>query len=64
MFIKNGENDIQLDKSMIIEKIPILVRNENWVKLFGRVKDRDIQKCKEELEDLLRDQAKIEREIS
>ncbi|MCR2045620.1 hypothetical protein [Anaerosalibacter massiliensis] len=65
MFIKNGEKDIELDENIIFKnKVPILVRDEDWLKLFNQVDDKDIQDCKKELEELLEKQNKIEREIS
>ncbi|WP_416198502.1 MAG: hypothetical protein ACFWUA_01960 [Sporanaerobacter sp.] len=57
--------DIDLDENIILKnKIPILINDENWIKLFSDVDDKYIKSHKEELEELLKEQKKIENEIS
>ncbi|SHI09257.1 hypothetical protein [Sporanaerobacter acetigenes] len=57
--------DIDLDENIILKnKIPILIEDENWIKLFSDVDDKYIINHKEELEELLKEQKKIENEIS
>ena len=53
--------DIDLDENIILKnKIPILIEDENWIKLFSDVDDKYIINHKEELEELLKEQKKIE----
>ncbi|WP_077369789.1 hypothetical protein [Anaerosalibacter sp. Marseille-P3206] len=60
MFMKN----IDLDENIILKNnVPILVKDENWIKLFGDVNDRAIQFNKETLQELLKEQVKLESEI-
>lgn len=56
---------IQLDESILYKnKVPILVKDETWLKLFGHVEERSISNLKEELEKLLSEERNIERKIS
>lgn len=65
MFIKDEENDFDLDENIMFRnRIPVLVRDERWLELFGKVNDKDIKNYKEDLEKVLEKQKKIEREIS
>ena len=52
--------DIDLDENIILKnKIPILIEDENWIKLFSDVDDKYIINHKEELEELLKEQKKL-----
>ncbi|HHV27131.1 hypothetical protein FYJ27_01965 [Anaerosalibacter bizertensis] len=68
MFAKFGEdnvNNIELDENIILKnRVPILVRDDEWMELFGETDDKNIKKYKKDLEELLKEQKKIEREIS
>ncbi|QQY80023.1 hypothetical protein EDD65_101159 [Keratinibaculum paraultunense] len=55
--------DIDLDKDIIQKnKIPLLIEDENWIKLFGDVNDKNIQYIKEELMELVKKQKELERQ--
>lgn len=46
---------IDLDENIILKnRIPLLIEDETWMKLFGEVDNKDIQHVKEELEELVR----------
>lgn len=52
--------NIDLDENIILKnKIPILVLEENWLKLFGDIKYKNIQYLKEELNQLLKEEGKL-----
>lgn len=56
---------IDLEENIILKnRIPILVNDENWSKIFGELEDKAIQSTKDELEELLKEQKKAEREIA
>ena len=56
---------IDLEENIILKnRIPILVNDENWSKIFGGIEDKVIQSTKNELEELLKEQKKAEREIA
>ena len=56
---------IDLEENIILKnRIPILVNDENWSKIFGGIEDKVIQSTKDELEELLKEQKKAEREIA
>lgn len=56
---------IDLEENIILKNgIPILVSDENWSKLFGEIEDKVIQSTKNELEELLKEQKKAEREMT
>ena len=56
---------IDLEENIILKnRIPILVNDENWSKIFGGIEDKVIQSTKNELEELLKEQKKAEREMA
>ena len=56
---------IDLEENIILKnRIPILVSDENWIKIFGELEDKVIQSTKNELEELLKEQKKAEREMA
>lgn len=56
--------EIELDEKIIIKnRIPILVRDENWIELFYDVDDKDIQLARKELDALLEEEDNIEKEL-
>lgn len=51
---------IDLDKDIIQKnKIPLLIEDDNWIKLFGNVNDKNIQYIKEELMELAEKEKKL-----
>lgn len=59
--------NIDLDENIILKnKIPLLIEDKNWIKLFGDTNNRSIQHIKEELSKLVEKQRelnKIERAL-
>jgi len=56
--------NIDLDENIILKNnVPILIKDENWIRLFGNVDDRAIQFNKQILQELLKEQANLESEI-
>lgn len=56
--------EIELDEKIIIKnRIPILVRDENWIELFQDVDDKGIQLAREELEVLLEEEDNIQKKL-
>lgn len=59
--------NIDLDENIILKnKIPLLIEDKNWIKLFGATNNRSIQHIKEELSKLVEKQRelnKIERAL-
>lgn len=54
---------INLDKKIIVKNnVPLLVRNENWIKLFGNASNKNIQKIKDELNELVEKQKELEKD--
>lgn len=55
--------NIDLDEDIILKnKIPLLVLDENWLKLFGNVKFKNMQMLKEEINELLIKEGKLKEE--
>ena len=55
--------NINLDENIIVKnKIPILVLDENWIKLFGNVDFKNIQLLKGEINELLIKEKKLKTE--
>lgn len=55
--------DIDIDESIIIKnKIPLLVYNEEWNKLFGDIDNKDIAAAKEKLIETINKKNDLERE--
>ncbi|GFN34302.1 V-type ATP synthase subunit I domain-containing protein [Tepidimicrobium xylanilyticum] len=53
---------IDLDEKIILKnKIPLLIEDETWVKLFGDVNNKDIQYAEEELKELVERKRELER---
>lgn len=60
MMFKN----IDLDKNIILKnKVPLLIENEDWIKLFGDVEDKNIQYIKEELNELVNKEKELEKTV-
>lgn len=60
MFMK----EIELDENIILKnKIPILIKEENWIALFSEVNDKTIQNYKKDLQELLKEEVKLELKI-
>lgn len=60
-----GKKYIQLDELTVYKnKVPILVEDETWLKLFGNVEEKSIIFLKEELEELLKEERDIKKNIS
>ncbi|WP_425447122.1 hypothetical protein [Dethiothermospora halolimnae] len=56
--------DLDLDyRTIMRNNIPLLVKDNTWKELFSDINDRQINKLKSELEDLLEDQKGIERKL-
>ena len=54
--------NIELDENIVLKnKIPILIKDPNWLKLFGDVDNKNIQNIKEELTELVEAQGELER---
>lgn len=54
--------NIELDENIVFKnKIPILIKDPNWLKLFGDVDNKNIQNIKEELTELVEAQGELER---
>lgn len=54
--------NIDLDENIILKnKIPLLIEDENWIKLFGETKNRNIQNIKEELSELVEEERELNR---
>ncbi|MCF6465485.1 hypothetical protein [Clostridium sp. Cult2] len=54
--------NINLDENIILKnKIPLLIEDKNWLKLFGNVNNRNIQYIKEELIEQVKAQRELER---
>lgn len=55
--------DIEIDESIVIKnKIPLLVYNEEWIKLFGNIDNKDIIEAKEGLLESINKKNALERE--
>ena len=55
--------NINLDENIILKnRIPLLVIDENWLKLFGDVKFKNMQFLKEEINELLIKEGKLKKE--
>ncbi|NLW21725.1 MAG: hypothetical protein GXY88_00475 [Tissierellia bacterium] len=53
---------INLDKDIIRKnKIPLLIEDSNWIKLFGQVKDKNIQYLKDEVTHLVEKKRELEK---
>ncbi len=51
---------IDLDENIMLKnKIPILVMDENWLRLFGDIKYKNMQYLKEELNELIKKEGKL-----
>ncbi len=58
MIFKN----IDLDENIVLKnKIPLLIENEDWIRLFGNIKNRNIQHIKEELTELVKKEKELEK---
>lgn len=56
--------DIDIEKSLISKnRIPILIKDKAWLKLFGDVGDRFINNARKEVENLLEKQRLAERQL-
>lgn len=56
--------DLDLDyRTIMRNNIPLLVKDNTWKELFSDINDRQINKLKSELEDLLEEQKEIERKL-
>jgi hypothetical protein len=54
--------NIELDENIVFKnKIPILIKDPNWLKLFGDVDNKNIQNIKEELIELVEAQGELEK---
>ena len=54
---------INLDENIITKnKIPLLIEDKNWLKLFSNVESKDIQKLKEELIQLIKEEKQLEKQ--
>lgn len=54
--------DIDLDKNIVLNnKIPLLIEDENWLKLFGDVNNKNINYIKYELVELIKTQRELEK---
>ena len=52
--------NIDLDENIILKnRIPILVMDQNWLKLFGDIKYKNLQYLKEELNELIKKEGKL-----
>lgn len=52
--------NIELDENIVFKnKIPILIKDPNWLKLFGDVDNKNIQNIKEELIELVEAQGEL-----
>ncbi|NMB26685.1 MAG: hypothetical protein GX987_01360 [Tissierellia bacterium] len=61
MMFKN----IDLDKNIILKnKVPLLIKDEDWIKLFGNVKNKNIQYIKEELIEMVKKGKELERTVA
>lgn len=57
--------NVPLDESIIIKnRIPLLIRDENWLKLFSKSNNKVIVNLKEELSSLINEKKALEREES
>lgn len=57
--------NVPLDESIIIKnRIPLLIRDENWLKLFSKYNNKVIVNLKEELSSLINEKKALEREES
>ena len=60
MFMKN----IDIDENIMLKnRIPILIKEKDWITLFNDVNDRAIVNNKGVLQELLKEQSKLESEI-
>ncbi len=58
------EKNINIDKKLYREnKIPLLHTDPSWVKLFGDVKDRDINRFKKDLMSKISEEEEIDRKL-
>ncbi len=62
MFSKGIEIDIE-ETIIAKNKIPILIKDPTWLKLFGDIGDRSINNARKELEDLLEKQRLTDRQL-
>ncbi|RKD30066.1 hypothetical protein [Thermohalobacter berrensis] len=61
MFSKN----IELDYDIVVKnKVPILIQDKSWKKLFGDVQEKEIVKYKEQLKSLIKEEIEIERKLN
>lgn len=55
--------NIDLDENIILKnRIPLLVMDEHWAKLFGDIKYKNIQSLKEELTELIKKEEELKRQ--
>lgn len=58
------EKDIDIDYELIIKnKVPILIMDNDWKKIFGNSKNKDINNYKNILSDLIKEQRELSRKL-
>lgn len=57
-----GFRNFNIDENIILKnKIPLLIKDENWLKLFENVNNKNIQYIKEELTELVKKEKQLEK---
>ena len=57
--------NFNIDENIILKnKIPLLIKDENWLKLFENVNNKNIQYIKEELTELVKKEKQLEKMVA
>lgn len=53
---------LDIDEKIILRnRIPLLIKDQNWIRLFGSTRDKNIQNARNELIELLEEEKKLKR---
>lgn len=62
--IEMFSKDIGINYDIILKnKVPILVRDRSWLKLFGDIDDKKFVNCKKELEELIKEENRVNKNL-
>lgn len=63
IMFKFGTNQIEIDYNIMLKNnIPILTKDKTWIKLFGEIKNKEVDRIKQELQEQLNTYSEAKKE--